>query len=339
MHPRLLAPLVVLAAFLFASSAGAQPAPLDLDGKTIRVLVPNAAGGLVDTEARLVQAHIGRFLPGRPNIIVQNIQGAGGERMLEFLNQNDSPDNMTIALISSSVLLRSRAGQLSVDFDPRTVNWIGNLPASLQAFVVATSTGITSPDMLVGRPLNVAAVSAGGTSHIAYLLLNRALGFDLMPIVGYEAIGTMTLALGRNEIGGLISPYSSYAQFIQPLIDSGTARLLFYLSLDDYPGLGVPNALNLPMDDAAAQILRAGLTGTSFGRPFFAPPGSDPAFVALMRTAFEAMVHDPDFLAAAAALDIAVRYRSAAEIEAGIANLYATPDEIIAAVGAVVFAE
>ncbi|MCW5714466.1 MAG: hypothetical protein KIT43_08155 [Bauldia sp.] len=333
------ATLALTGALLLAVATAHAQAPFTLDGKTIRILIPNTAGGVNDTEGRLVQSHIGRFLPGSPSVIVQNLPGAAGERMLEFLNQTDPQDNLMIAMINSAIIFRARAGDMPVSFDPLRVNWIGSIPASINAFMVSTATGIARPEDLVGRPVTAAAISAGGTSYLYYLLLNRTLGFDIRPIVGYDGIGTMTLALGRNEVDAFMTPYSSYGQFVQPLVDAGQATFLFYVSLEGHPEFGVPNILDIPMAPEEALILRTGVAGTSFGRPFLVPPGSDPAFVALMRTAFDQMAADPAFLADAARLGIDVRYRDAATLEAAIAELYATPDDVIAQVGALLFAD
>lgn len=337
---RILAAAIAFATVtLVAASPAHAQAPVTLEGQTIRILIPNTAGGINDTEGRLVQAHIGRFLPGNPNVVVQNLPGAAGERMLEFINQTDPVANPMIAMINSAIIFRARAGDMPVSFDPRTVHWVGSIPASIFAFMVATSTGVTQPDELRGRAITAAAIAAGGTTYLYYLLLNRTFGFAIEPVVGYDGIGTMTLALQRGEVQGLIVPYSSYAQFIQPLVDGGDARMLAYISLEDHPEFGVPNILDLPLPAEEAQILRIGIAGTSYGRPFFAPPGSDPAFVALIRAAFDRMAADPEFLAAAAALGIDVRYRNGAALETAVAELYATPDDVIAKVGEVLLAE
>ncbi|MGV8839152.1 MAG: hypothetical protein ACWA6X_02490 [Bauldia sp.] len=336
---------ILAAATAFATSALLAAAPLHaqapptLEGQTIRILIPNTAGGINDTEGRLVQAHVGRFLPGNPTVIVQNLPGAAGERMLEFMNQTDPVANPMIAMINSAIIFRARAGDMPATFDPRTVHWIGSIPASIFTFMVATSTGITRPEDLVGRPITAAAIAAGGTTYLYYLLLNRVLNFAIEPVVGYDGIGTMTLALQRGEVQGLITPYSSFAQFLQPLVDAGDARFLAYISLEDHPEFGVPNILDLPLPPEEAQTLRIGVAGTSFGRPFFAPPGSDPAFVAMIRAAFDQMAVDPEFLAAAAALGIDIRYRNSDGLAAAVAELYATPDEVIARVGEVLLAE
>lgn len=328
----------VLGALLVAAAAHAQ-APFSLEGKTIRILIPNTAGGINDTEARLVQTHLGRFLPGNPEIIAQNLPGAAGERMLEFINQTDPQSNLMVAMINSALIFRARAGDMPVAFDPLSVHWVGSIPASINVFMVSPATGITRPEDLVGRRVTAAAIAASGTTYLYYRLLNRALGYDIQPVVGYDGIGTMTLALARNEVDALMVPYSSFAQFVQPLIDGGEARLLFYVSLEDHPEFGVPNILDMPMSPEAATILRTGVAGTSYGRPFLIPPGSDPAFVALVRTAFDQMAADPAFLADAERLGIDVRYRDAAALETAIRELYATPDDVIAQVGAVLLAE
>lgn len=339
MYRLLRALLAIASATLLAVGSVHAQAPFSLDGRTIRILIPNTAGGVVDTEGRLVQTHIARFLPGSPSIVVQNLPGAAGERMLEFINQTDPRDNLIIAMINSALIFHARAGDMPVTFDPLAVNWVGSIPASINAFMVATATGITRPEDLIDRPVTAAAIAAGGTSYLYYLLLNRALGFQIRPIAGYDGIGTMTLALGRNEVDAFMTPYSPYAQFVQPLVDAGQARFLFYISLEDHPEFGVPNILDIPMAPEDALILRTGVAGTSFGRPYLIPAGSDPAYVALMRAAFDQMAADPAFLADAARLGIEVRYRDAATLGAAVAELYATPDDVIAQVGAVLFAE
>jgi tripartite-type tricarboxylate transporter receptor subunit TctC len=56
-------------------------------GKQITILVAGTAGGGIDIGARVMARHLGKYIPGNPNVVAQLMPGAGGIRMIDHMNQ------------------------------------------------------------------------------------------------------------------------------------------------------------------------------------------------------------------------------------------------------------
>jgi tripartite-type tricarboxylate transporter receptor subunit TctC len=314
-----------------ASSAPAQApaAPYDFAGGTIRFLVGNAAGGVTDTEMRLVARHIVNHLPGSPTIVVQNLPGAGGLRMLEFVSQLDSIAEPTLFQLSSSIPFQARAGALGSVFDPRTVNWVGGFLRSTSICVVGTRSGIVTLDDLRTRDATFGALAGTGVTAANFAFLRRGLGLRINPVYGYDTTGNLALAVARGELDGTCAPYSAYPVTFAPLVEAGEIRLLTYLGAERRDDIDVPYAYDLPLVDGQAGFFEAIRAALAFSRPLAMPAGTDPALVAAMRAAFDQMMEDPAYIAEAAALNIDLRYRSPLELEEMTAALYATPEDLV----------
>lgn len=331
-RPHVLATALAVAFFTVFATAVAQvapPAPYDFTGRTIRFLVGSDAGAGADTESRLIARYIVRYLPGEPSIVVQNIPGAGGARMLEFLSQLDPIAEPTFANISSILPFRARVGDFPGVFDPRTVNWVGGYLRSSQVCVVGTHTGIETLDDLRSQNARFGAQSATGTTAANYAILSRAYGLRIEPVYGYDSVAVMVLAVTRGELDGVCASYSTLPISFQPGIDAGELRLLFYLGAEPRDDIGVPYAYDLPIVAGTADFLAAARAAIGFSRPLAIAPGADPAFIAAIREAFDRMMMDPEFIAEAARFDIELRYRSAADLDRLTAELYAAPDATI----------
>lgn len=320
------------------AAAGAQPA-YTLAGQSIRLLVNQAAGGSSDTEARLLAKYLPRYLPGAPNIIVQNLPGAAGVRMLEFFGQLDPLSEPAVAMLPSAAAFRSRAGALDGIFDARTTNWIGSFASSTNVCLVRTDTGVASVADLPGHELNFGILTAGATMGAFATLFNQELGFAIRSVAGYDSIAAVGLAVQRGELDGLCMPYSSYPTLFQPMVEAGTARLLFYIDPMQRDDLETPWLFDLSMTGQQREFLATAVASTSIARPFTMAPGADPALVQAMRTAFAAVVADPAFNTEAAALSIDVRPRTSADLVATVAQLYAMPDDVAVRIRDLFFGE
>lgn len=312
-----------------AIPAFSQQAPYTLDGKTIRFVVPQAAGSVSDTEIRLVTRYLPRYLPGNPNLVVHNVPGGGGVRGIEFVASLDPTRDLVVATLSSTIPFRARVGDFRGTFDPLTTNWVGTYTRSGSICIVGANSGISSLDDLRTRDVNFGTQTAGGTSYATYMIMKRAFGYRINVIVGYDSLAATTLAVTRGELDGLCGPSSSLATTIQPAVDSGAARLLVY----NYPvprsDIDAPYLLDQPIVAGEETFLRATLTAIGSNRPLFIPAGTDPAFVEVFRTAFAAVVADPEFIAEATALGTDVHFGTHEALEELMQTLYDTPDALI----------
>lgn len=333
--------LAAMAAAIAGGSLGgakAQTAGFDFHGRIIRLLVGQAAGGVTDLEARLLARYLAEDLPGAPDIVIQNITGAGGLRMLAYF-AGLNPAELAVAVVPSTVPFRARSGRLEVPFDPRAVAWIGSFADSTVVCLTGTASGVATLEDMRAREVRFGLLSAGGANDAIRLVLNHALGLRLVGISGYESLATLSLALARGEIDGLCSPYSSYPTLLAPMVAAGTAQVVLYLGPERIAGIPAPYLFDLPMAPEALAFLQGAIASISFARPLAVAAGADPAFVQAMRDGFAAVMANPDFHADAAAAGIVVHPMLADRLAAETDALYTLPDEMVLAIDAYLFAE
>lgn len=330
--------LAFLAALGMAPGANAQT-PFTLAGETVRIILAGSVGGASDLQARLVADRLREALPGNPTIVVQNVRGGGGMRMLEFVNQLDPATEHFAYIVASNLPFEARSGGIVAGaFDPRTVQWIGSYTGSAGVCVVSAATGITSIEDLRTRTVTMGATDNTSNAFGWYMLLPEA-GLMIRPIIGYDSLATAALAVSRNEIDGMCTSYATYVTLLRPEVEAGALVPIISAGPYPVPELGIPWLLDLDMPPETRTLVETAVDVTAFARPWLAAPDADPAFVGAMRTAFARIVADPGFAAVTAALDVEVRYVPPEEIAAAVDALYATPDSLIGAVQRLLTAE
>src|SRR3954466_3741155 len=119
-------------------------------GRTLTLIVGFAPGGGVDSNARIITRHLPRFIAGQPNIVVQNMEGAGGVVAANHVNQRVVPDGLTIAVPGRSWYVEGIVKSPGAAYDPTRFAWIGSPGAVNSMVYVRAATGIRSFDDLKG---------------------------------------------------------------------------------------------------------------------------------------------------------------------------------------------
>src|SRR5262245_55400029 len=155
-------------------------------GKTLTVIVGYAPGGGVDTTARAVTRHLGRFIPGNPAVTVQNMEGAAGIVSVNHLVRRVAPDGLTLGIPGRSWFVEGIVKRQGVAFDPVTLSYVGSPGAVTSAAFIRTATGIRTFDELKtsAKPVSFGALGAG--SHTAAVpSLLAAAGAPARVVLGY----------------------------------------------------------------------------------------------------------------------------------------------------------
>lgn len=278
-------------------------------GKEVRILVGYAVGGGYDTYARAVAGVLGRHLPGNPTVIVENMPGADGLRVANYMARRAARDGTVIALTNRTLAVAPLLGlveQLSIQYDPKQFNWLANLNVDVSVVIVRGDLGIKTLEDLRQREVVVGATGFTANNAIYPYVVNNFFGTRLKVVAGYPGTSHLVLALERGEIDGIGGfAWSSLKvqrpdwirdKKVLPLLQLGTTRVP---ELQD-----VPLILDLAHSDDERRALELIIAPETLGRPFFAPPKTPLEAVKLLRTAFNAVVEDPDFKAAAAKLEI-----------------------------------
>ena len=312
--------LIIALAFVAGSSGTAWSVEDFFKGKTIRFIVGASPGGGYDTYTRTAARHISKHFPGNPTPVVQNLTGAGGLIVANYLYNKVKPDGLTVGVWNNVFLLHEALGSRRVHFKGQNYGWVGAPVTGWPSCAVMGFTGIKSWDDLLkhGKPLKVG--SAGGTGTTLPTILNIASGKELFDIVtGYKGTAIVRLALQAKELGGVCMAFESMRVTARSMLDAeGDKKLIPILvhgSPPDKEVKGLPRVTDLVQGKDNVEMLNAWAVQYNFQRPVTLPPGTPKDRVAAWRKAYAATLKDPAFLADAKKSKLNVVYVSGEEAE------------------------
>jgi tripartite-type tricarboxylate transporter receptor subunit TctC len=321
----------LFALLLSAVGAAAQTPEEFYKGRQITFLVGAGAGGGYDAYYRAFARYVVRHIPGNPTIVPKNMPAASGLAAANTLYASAERDGATIGAFPNDIPMDPLFGNPGARYEAQKLNWLG----SLGKLENVCATWITSPVKTIAqartREVIVAAAAATSNSAIMPKVINALLGTRFKPVIGYDPGSGMTLALESGETEGVCGLSWSTMKAARPhWISDHKLNVLVQMGLAKLPELpDVPSALDLVNDPVKQQVLRLILIRQELGRPVAAPPGLPADRLAVLRAAFEETIKDQDFLAEAARLQLEIEPLSAREIEALLANAYATPKPIV----------
>jgi tripartite-type tricarboxylate transporter receptor subunit TctC len=305
-------------------------------GKQLRLVVGTGAGGGYDLFARAVARHIGTHIPGNPSVIVQNQAGAGGLLMANQLYSLGPKDGTVIAAPVNGLPTAPLLEPAGARFDAARLNWIGSTNRETYVAFAWHAAPVQSVADLMHRQLIVGATAAGTTLVDFPLVTNKILGTKFKVVRGYDATPQINLAIERGEVEGIggIGWQSIKTQVPQWIAARKITVIAQYGFKRDAELADAPTMLELGRTDADRAALTMMFARTEYGRPYFAPPDVPPARIEALRRAFDATMHDADFMADAAQLQLELSPMRGEEVQALVGKLAQTPPEIVARVRA-----
>jgi tripartite-type tricarboxylate transporter receptor subunit TctC len=328
---------IVCLAIILALSATSMPlqAAEFFAGKTVRMIIGLGVGGGYDLWGRTLAHFMGRHLPGQPNMVAQNMEGAGSFRAANFLQSVAPRDGTVIALIARDAALGPITGAPGAQFDPLNLTWLGtptletNVCMSYKTAAVKTLQDLTERQLTLGE-------NGPGTGTGNYpKALNALLGLKFRLVGGYSSSAEVFLAMERGEVEGYCESLDSVISRRPDWIATGTVHILLQGGAHPHPDLrDVPFVPDLAKNDDDRTAIEFLYAGQGIGRPFLAPPGLPPDRVRMLRDAFEATMMDPDFRAEARAQKLNLEPQTGEYLERLIKKIYATPKPIVQRIGA-----
>jgi tripartite-type tricarboxylate transporter receptor subunit TctC len=321
----------LLLAAALPASAQTDPVAEFYRGKTVRMVVGYGPGGSYDLYGRLAAEFLGRHIPGNPTVIPVNMPGAGGFKAVDYLYKVAPQDGTylgsTAQQLAMTVLVDEKWG-----IDARRFNYLGRLTSMVDVAVALPKSGITSFADARKREITVGAGQSTSTSAIYARALNAYAGSRFKIITGYSGTTEIQLAVERGEVdvnGGESLP-TVIVQHPDWLL--GKAVFLYQSGLKRFPQLSqVPTMTELVTSDEGRTVMRV-LAGTAeVGRSILTTPGVPPERLAALRTAFAAMLKDPQFLAAAKKRHIMIDPATSEQIDAVTRETMNLPKETVTA--------
>ncbi len=303
-------------------------------GRTVNLFVANQGGGRYDLNARLVARHLGRFIPGDPNVVVQNLAGGGGLVMANRMYNTADRDGATLAVLQPGAAQTAIQGVPTAKFDPTKFNWLG----SVSSFGDDADLLIVSPrhkaqsaaDLRAGVSATLGSGTPGSTNLTFALIGRDVLGLDLRIVRGYNSAPFVPMEAG--EIDGQVVLMSSIKSTHPDLWRSQAFKALVQFGRSTrHPELpDTPTARELVTDPENMPLLEFAELAFFMSLPVIAPPGVPPDRLAALQQAFVAMTGDADFRREAEAMHVDLSPISGAQVLALIRKAAATPGKIIA---------
>ena len=269
-------------------------------GKTLRFIVGYAPGGGYDTYTRAIARHIGKFIPGNPTAVVENMEGAGSLLAANYMFNKAEPDGLTVGDFNSGMVTQQALDAKGIRFDARKFGWIGAPGKGWPTCMVMGFTGLKTLDdvLKAGDKLRFGGTRAGASSDDLPKLMDTLMGTHLRVISGYKGTGPVRLAFNAGEVNGVCNSLESFKATWRNEMDKGEVVLIVQGNLKPHPDIPhVPWAPDLAKtEEARKMILTSARVGGILNRFYVLPPGTPTDRVLLLRKAFMDTLKDPEFL-------------------------------------------
>jgi tripartite-type tricarboxylate transporter receptor subunit TctC len=274
-------------------------------GKTIRFIVGYAPGGGYDTYTRAIARHIGRYIPGNPATVVDNMEGAGSLLAANYLFNKAEPDGLTVGDFNSGMVTQQALGSKSVRFDGRKFGWIGAPVKGFPACMVMGFTGLKTLDEVIkaSAKLRFAGTRAGASGVDLPKLMNALMGAHFQVISGYKGTSDTRLAMQKREADGICSGWESMRVTARSMLDAqGENKLIPFIihgNIEDPEVKDLPQFTKVLKGEENLKAFKTWVNQYDFQRPLVVPPGTPKERLQTLRTAMQRTLTDPEFLAEA----------------------------------------
>ena len=319
---------MLAALWLAVSPAHAESVADFYRGRTINVLIGVNVGGGYDFEARLLARFMRAHIPGNPLLVPQNVIGAGGIKMANYLYSIAAQDGTAVGMFPSTLVAAQAVGTDGVQYDANKFAWLGSITTSPVTLAVWRDSPVRSLDDARRQQVVVAASNKGAITYTFPHMLNELLGTKFKIVSGYQGNSTMTVAMERGEVQGVTNSWDGWKSFNPAWVREGKIRVLVQTEpkAKDLPD--IPSVQELARSVSDRQVMALIVSGDALGKPLAASPNVPPERVQALRDAFEATIRDPAFIEAAAAARVEINPISGTALQATVARVLATPKDL-----------
>jgi tripartite-type tricarboxylate transporter receptor subunit TctC len=331
----------VLLFWFVIGAATAAPADAQspyYQGKTISIITGSQTGDVFDIYARMIAAHMGRHIAGNPNIVVQNMTGAGHIVAANYVYSVAKPDGLTLLAPNPNLYVDQLIGRSEIKFDWAKFSWLGNAQRTTDMLYMRTDAPFkTMEDVRSAKePPKCGATGTGTTGFMVPRLLEETIGAKFNIVTGYKGGNEVDLAVERGEIQCRAFSVSAFFarepfhtwrknNFARAIIQMGEKR--------DSRLVDVPT-LNELMDkyktpEAGRRVAMIVTASEIFQRPYMGPPAMRPEQVRTLREAFQKTLKDTAFLEEVKSKKLDAEYTSGEDMEAKAKEMMSQRPEII----------
>lgn len=327
---------IVSAMILMPVSASAQSGADFYRGKTVDLMIGYGVGGGYDVYGRAIARYLGKYIPGNPQMVVRNMDGAGGLRLANHMYQIAPRDGSVIATTGRSAAFDPLFGNKAAQFDGSKFEWIGSANSEVSLCVALKESGVTRFEDLFKKELVIAGTAAANDTDQIPKVINSLLGTKFKLTTGYPTGNGVNLSIERRETFGRCGwSWSSIKATHNHWIESGELVPLVQVAVSKHQDLPhVPLIADMAQTEEQKRILRVLFASQLLGRPFFTAPGVPAERVEILRKAFIDTLNDRDFLDEAERAKLEITAVTGAAVQDLVNEIYSTPKEIADKAGA-----
>ena len=309
--------------------------------QTVEILVGYGAGGTYGRTSLLLGRHLGRVIPGNPNLVVKHMPGAGGLKATNFFYNVAPKRGMHLLMPPEMTIVSALLRPKKVKFKTKELTWLGRVFGQNTTVVVRRDTGVTSLAGLKKKQVIMASSGKGSPTFLVPTMLNSLFGTKLKVVAGYKGSRKMQHTMEIGEAGGVALGWTAWISgkpswfkggdksFAVPLVQSGFK-----------PQKGIEHVpmirsllKNKEDKDVAAMLASAAI----LGRGLVLPPGINKALVKPLRAAFWTINQDKVFIADALKRGLQSNPIRGAEIQKIVNDLMNTPIATVKRARALIF--
>jgi tripartite-type tricarboxylate transporter receptor subunit TctC len=331
MHNHVCILVLALAGAVLLPSAHTAAADDFFKNKQIKLIVGADAGGSYDVQARLVARFLNQHIPGNPQILVQNMQGAGSMNAANFVYGIAPQDGTVMVAVLQTLVHNQIFRDKNAKFDAARFQWIGNSTASVNVIVTWHTSPVKTFKNAQQQSVVIGVTSAASSGGMEVALANNILGTRFQAVTGYRGGNEIDIAIERGEVLGRAGQsWDGWKQTrpgwirdkqLNVVVQIGQARA------KDLPD--VPLLTEVAGDQEKRQILALYSDGVALGRPLIVGPGVPAERVAILREAFRRTMDDPRFIQEANRQGIELEPIYGEQLQSIVTQMLETPRDIV----------
>jgi tripartite-type tricarboxylate transporter receptor subunit TctC len=317
----------------FSASGRSHAADVSFAGQKINVVIGWGVGGGYDIYGRVIARFLGKYLPGNPMVIPQNMTGAGSLRAADYIYNIAPKDGTVVGVIGQSIPVDQLMEGGPKPFDASKFTWIGRMASSVETITVWHTSKVQSIEDAKNQVANIAATGASASSAIYPVVLNNLLGTKFTVVSGYDGTKEMLISMERGETDGCGAlNVSTLTSEFPHWLKERKVKVITQVSLERHPAMpDAPTIVELGRDDREKQIMKLFAASGDIGRALVAPPNLPPERAAALRDAFMKAMSDPELLEFARNNNLDISPMEGGTLQKLVADIGATSPDIIKA--------
>jgi tripartite-type tricarboxylate transporter receptor subunit TctC len=317
---------------LFGATEASSQSPADFyKGKRLNLIIASGVGGGYDSYARVLSRHWGKYIPGNPTVVVQNMDGAAGITATNHIANKAERDGTVVLATYNTLTIQPLLDNKGILYDSQTLNWIGSIGKQVNICVTwAATSPIKTLDQAKTTEIPVSSTGATGNSATLPNMMNKLIGTKFKVIIGYSTEG-QRLALENGEVGGICGlSYTTLMASNPEWILQKKLNILVQSGLEKNKDLtDVPLLTEFIKDENDKKIINLLAAPQEMGRPIVAPPGVPADRVQALRRSFDQVMKDPDFLAESTKAFQFVEPMTGEQMTTMLKEIYQTPKALL----------